>query len=171
MVRRINESGNIKDRVGGLTAGIDFKHTNPNEVKRIVNKRLNNLIYELQDEFGFSDKQAEDFVKSLRPTVDKFIKDITEVETNRRRALSGTTNLKSEIQQWYLDTYSDDELGWEIDPYATFEDLLDALDDGKDIYNMCADDSVVRERVFEKLAEILKVDYDVIYDKWMKNYR
>ena len=30
-------------------------------------------------------------------------------------------------------------------------------------------DSLVRERIFEKLAEIIGTDYDYIYDQWVKS--
>lgn len=73
------------------------------------------------------------------------------------------------IKNWYIKTYPHDELGFEIDPNATFEGLFDTLDYGADVYKfigVC--DSVVRERVFEKLAELMQVDYDYIYNQWLR---
>lgn len=76
---------------------------------------------------------------------------------------------KSKIKDWYIKEYPTDELGVEIDSEITFEDLFVVLDTYKSVYealNVC--DSIVRERVFSKLAEIMNVDYDYIYEQWLK---
>jgi len=42
------------------------------------------------------------------------------------------------------------------------------IEKGSDMYaEMGTADSVIRERCFEKLAEIMNVEYSVIYDKWL----
>lgn len=78
-------------------------------------------------------------------------------------------NLKSKVKDWYVKAYPTDELGEEIDPDITFYDVFDCLDFHHDIYT-CLDvsDSIVRERVFEKLAELIDCDYDYIYDQWLQ---
>lgn len=51
----------------------------------------------------------------------------------------------------------------------TFKDVFNTLDSYQDVYKLIGvDDSVVRERVFGKLSEIMKVDYDTIYNKWLE---
>lgn len=76
--------------------------------------------------------------------------------------------LGSNVKEWYIEKYPGDELGVELEDDLTFVDVMKCLDDGEDIYDaMGVIDSLVRERVFTKVAEFAGVDYDVIYDKWM----
>lgn len=77
-------------------------------------------------------------------------------------------NKNFKIRKWYMEQYPSDELGAEISPAVSFEDLFEALDYYWDVYEflgVC--DSVVRERVFVKLAEIMNCEYDYIYDQWL----
>ena len=81
-------------------------------------------------------------------------------------------NEYSRIKEWYLKEYSSDSLGNQLLDSTTFYDLFYALDRKKDIYttlfgNEELGDSLIRERVFEKLAEIMGVDYKYIYEQWL----
>ena len=81
-------------------------------------------------------------------------------------------NEYSKIKEWYLKEYSSDSLGNQLLDGTTFYDLFYALDRKKDIYttlfgNEELGDSLIRERVFEKLAEIMGVDYKYIYEQWL----
>lgn len=61
-----------------------------------------------------------------------------------------------------------DELGDEINPNLTFNDLFEAMDNYKSVYETTAvHDSIVRERIFVKLAVIMEVDYNYVYDQWL----
>lgn len=72
------------------------------------------------------------------------------------------------IIDWYTENYPTDDLGYEIHPEATFDGLFRQLDRYKDVYKYIGvSDSVIRERVFERLAEVMECDYDYIYDQWM----
>lgn len=73
------------------------------------------------------------------------------------------------IRDYYVNEYPSDDMGWEINEDATFNGLSDVLDSPGDyVYEyLWVEDSLVRERVFEKLAEIQDVPYEVIYRKWM----
>ena len=76
------------------------------------------------------------------------------------------------IKEYYTSTYASDELGLEIDSTATFEGLFYALDSYKDVYeyifgDSMKGDSVIRERVFEKLSQIMQCDYEYIYNQWL----
>lgn len=74
------------------------------------------------------------------------------------------------IKDWYKGEYPTDKLGDDIKENITFYDIFDALDNYQDIYEiMGVDDSIIRERVFEKLAELMEVDYDYIYEQWLKS--
>ena len=72
------------------------------------------------------------------------------------------------IKDWYTQEYPTDELGVEINSEATFEGLFETLDRRKDVYNYIGvGDSIVRERAFRKLAEIIGADYQYIYEQWL----
>jgi hypothetical protein len=70
------------------------------------------------------------------------------------------------IKKWYLDTYKD-ELGLEINDSCNFNDM--DYYEIRNIYDYLGDnvDSIIRERVFEKLASLLNMTYQEIYDIWL----
>lgn len=75
------------------------------------------------------------------------------------------------IKEWYTKEYASDDLGEELNENITFMDLFETLDRHKDVYELIGvSDSIVRERLFEKLAEIMEVDYDYIYEQWIGVY-
>lgn len=75
----------------------------------------------------------------------------------------------TKIREWYMDEYPTDELGEEIREGLTFYDLYEAMDNYMDVYRVLdVDDSIVRERVFSELAELMDVDYDYIYQQWLQ---
>lgn len=81
--------------------------------------------------------------------------------------------LEEEIKNWYMDVYpGDDFLFDDLRPGVTFQDALDTLENGGDIYEFMfvnGGDSVVRERVFEYLSDITGKPYDYFYDLWLAN--
>ena len=80
--------------------------------------------------------------------------------------------MQTKIKEWYMKEYPKDELGIEISSDITFEDLFVALDSYKNIYEaLGVTDSIIRERVFSKLATIMEVDYNYIYKQWLKSFK
>ena len=74
------------------------------------------------------------------------------------------------IKEFYLENYSSDELGNEINENATFVGLLWTLQSKGDVYEFIGVfDSIVRERLFEELAKQLRVSYNTIYNLWLNN--
>ena len=73
------------------------------------------------------------------------------------------------VRDWYVKEYPTDELGPQIPEQLTFNDVFEALDRHEDIYELLApaDDSIVRERVFSELADIMGTDYDYVYNQWL----
>lgn len=72
------------------------------------------------------------------------------------------------IKEWYLKSYEDDTMGLDINDDITFEDLFHVLDRRRDVYDFLGvHDSVIRERVFVKLAEIIDADYEYVYEQWL----
>jgi hypothetical protein len=87
-----------------------------------------------------------------------------------KMAKGGNIYRRQSIKSFYVDTYPTDNLGQEINGEASFEGLNKVLDCNIDVYEyLGVGDSLVRERVFSKLAELMGVSYDVIYDKWLKS--
>ena len=73
------------------------------------------------------------------------------------------------IREFYVKNYPSDELGVELNETPTFAGLLNQLIVGGDVYRYIGvGDSIVRERLFERLAEELNVKYDYVYDLWIK---
>lgn len=75
------------------------------------------------------------------------------------------------VKKWYLGAYPTDAEGADdIRPDATFAGCFNCLDDYGDIYVYLGYgvDSIVRERVFAQLAELIGVNYDYIYKQWMR---
>ena len=76
-------------------------------------------------------------------------------------------DIHQSIRDWYVEAFPSDELGPEICE-MTFSDLVDSMNHGEEIYQtLGVGDSIVRERVFEKIATTLQIDYNEIYNKWL----
>jgi len=73
------------------------------------------------------------------------------------------------IREFYLEAYPTDDLGLQLNETATFAGLLNQLIVGGDVYNYIGvGDSLIRERLFARLAAELEVSYDYVYDLWIK---
>lgn len=126
-----------------------------------------------------SDEELVNTIKSINTNwddedVDKIINDYKDNYANRedKPEKSGDEMEKEaqslKVKDWYKEFYPDDELGNEIRDNLTFYDLFRTMDRYMNVYTVLGvDDSIVRERVFDKLAEIIDVDYGYIYDQWL----
>jgi hypothetical protein len=73
------------------------------------------------------------------------------------------------IRDWYMAKFPDDDLGTEINSELSFSGLFVAMNEYKDVYEiMGVHDSIIRERMFEKLATIMRVPYMDVYEQWLK---
>lgn len=76
--------------------------------------------------------------------------------------------ISKSIKDWYIKEFPLDSLGAEIHKSIKFEDLINSLGKHEDIYKFLGVvDSIVRERVFAKLADIMGVTYKYIYEQWL----
>ena len=74
------------------------------------------------------------------------------------------------IREYYVSKYPTDDMGTGINKKATFAGLLNQLFVGGDVYEyLYVYDSIIRERVFEQLAEELEVSYEYVYKLWLNN--
>ena len=77
------------------------------------------------------------------------------------------TMLQQQIKTFYIDCFNDVEGGQELKA-ITFGELLQALENGIEFYSYTgACDSIVRERLFILLANILGKKYSYIYNLWL----
>lgn len=75
------------------------------------------------------------------------------------------------VKDFYKTTYPECPIGSRINDNATFEGLTDDILAG-DYYGYVGTiDSVARERIFKRLAEIRGVSYDTIYQTWLNGIR
>ena len=73
------------------------------------------------------------------------------------------------IKEYYVKNFPTDNLGLELNETPTFPGLLNQLIVNGDVYRYIGvSDSVIRERLFEKLADTLNVSYDYVYNLWLK---
>ena len=72
------------------------------------------------------------------------------------------------IKEFYLNKYPYDKVGEELNKNATFIGLLNCLYEGNDVYEYIGvGDSVIRERLFGNLADLLDKPYEYVYDLWL----
>jgi hypothetical protein len=72
------------------------------------------------------------------------------------------------VKDWYCETYPDDNLGKELNSTLSFSVLLRAMLANCDVYKVIGVcDSIVREHIFQKLADICGTDYDFIFGVWL----
>lgn len=73
-------------------------------------------------------------------------------------------------KEWYIETYPTDELGHYLNGEISFFNLYGCITmcNPNDLYEYIGEaDSVIRERLFAKLAKILRVPYGEVYDMWV----
>ena len=130
---------------------------------------------------GLKESVEEDMENVIAPPVEEEdIYDIDEPETveepvnevSEEEAVetSDEDELNSSVKEWYLNSFDVDNLGSEISENVTFGDVMRCLEEHNDFYECIGvGDSVIRERVFEKLAEILNVEPLTVYYQWLKD--
>lgn len=118
------------------------------------------------DEAQFEDDDADDwFITGIKACAD-----IVYTACYDCKHANNTWSIYDPIQTWYIWTYPEDELGEDINDGAIFQNLYQRIRSGQDVYEFLGvHDSVVRERVFEKLAELTNQSYDDIYNLWLDN--
>ena len=76
--------------------------------------------------------------------------------------------MKNKVRTWYMAAYPTDDMGAYINKETTFLDVLDGLKAKLDLYSILGvGDSLVRESVFSKLADLAGCDYNYIYKLWL----
>tara|TARA_A100001011_G_scaffold85618_3_gene89689 strand:+ start:2145 stop:2387 length:243 start_codon:yes stop_codon:yes gene_type:complete len=75
------------------------------------------------------------------------------------------------LKKFYLRNYPTDELGAEINGESTFDGLIQILLKNDDVYEYIGvEDSLVRERLFQRLSLDSGVFLDLIYHLWTSGH-
>ena len=81
----------------------------------------------------------------------------------KNNSLTQATTLK----EYYTAQHPSDTEGNALEQAPTFLDLFECLDNYRDVYELIGvGDSLIRERLFEALAEVMRCDYNAIYNQW-----
>lgn len=82
---------------------------------------------------------------------------------------------ETKIKDWYHKQFPLDEEYITLRPSITFESLFRSIRVYDNIYKVLffdkQEDPLIRERIFRKLSEVMKVDYDYISLQWIKSMR
>ena len=82
------------------------------------------------------------------------------------RETMGNINLK----EWYHNQYPTDDMWKGSDDKKSLLDVFTLMTEGHDFYNIIGVcDSLIREHVFEKMADVMCVDYSLIYNLWLQS--
>lgn len=74
------------------------------------------------------------------------------------------------IKDWYVKKYPSDDLGNEINDKVTFNNIIEGINNNKNIYEILeVNDSLVRERIFEKISNLIGVSYEDITNQWLND--
>ena len=144
------------DRIGYISNPIEFCRNYATDV----------LIAGLQDQFEYAGKQYP--IEKLL-SADEYRKLVSDISAQLIEPVLAFNEERSpyKIKNFYTEAFPDDDLGERINPEATFSGLWDVLAEGNDVYEyLGVGDSVVRERVFQELADREGTDYDYVHDTW-----
>lgn len=102
-------------------------------------------------------------IKQIKKLLDAKI-DVEDEPTQQDEDFTPSSNVKDA----YCKTYVTDELGPEINPKLTFNDIHKALKAHKEFYELIGvGDSLVRERIFGMMSDVFNKDYDYFYNLWL----
>lgn len=74
------------------------------------------------------------------------------------------------VRDWYLRAYPSDRDAAPRNTWHTVGEIMDMLKRGEDLYDeLWFSDSVVRERIFEHVAEVEGIEYNDVYEAWLSN--
>ena len=79
--------------------------------------------------------------------------------------------MKELVKEFYAKNYPTDDMVEDMNDNITFQQVLNELikGNGGNIYEIIGvSDSLIRERVFLGLSEIMNLEYEYIYELWLK---
>lgn len=108
--------------------------------------------------------------KELYNVEKNFEKDVLNYEKHKSENEEESNKLDVSIKDWYVKKYPSDDLGNEINDKVTFNDIIEGINNNKNIYEILeVNDSLVRERIFEKISNLIGVSYEDITNQWLND--
>lgn len=118
-----------------------------------------------------SGKETEELKNSLETIRVASTELITDIENRvaelEKEQEKPTFNLESDVAAWYASEFPSDELKDNLVAGISFQKMFNMIGDTDFKSIIGEDDSVVRQRCFEKTSELMGIDYNVIYEKWL----
>lgn len=156
-----------------LSRGLKIIRKNVIEMtEQDIRNAISNIQYaskDLMNDFNYGHigtaREDLEMIQDAVSTIDFYL---SKVHTKQ---ISSVNKKKSNqhIVDWYIETYPDDaDSMYGANDDLLFSDLVFEMVNGKDFYDtMQVRDSVVRERIFEGIADAYDVDYNDIYSLWL----
>lgn len=112
---------------------------------------------------------AENAGLKIHPSVSNRVNTAKLTLAEAMKDLSVSIDLNTCVRDYYLCAYPKDDLGPRLLSDVTFQDVVNGLNKGQGFYETVGPtvDTIVRERIFSKVAELLDVDYLAVYRKWL----
>lgn len=183
--KKLNESTSIISKEEFINDLVnDFDNIDTSDLQGIVSVRcmqtgedeeeILNAIYEkVKKPNVFKDRGLSN--KSMNEILDNTFSIKKEEVDNMKLDNNETKKLdlsKVNLKDMYMQTFPEDAFLFDdLRDDTTLQDIVNALNNGEDIYQYIFGDqdgdSVVIENIFEYLADILGVEYEKIYDLWL----
>lgn len=151
---------------------------------------FNKALAKVEESKKLNESNAEDFIKDVEDakllgwdgkdeTFKDYMKKVNDMrqvnkELKKENNEENTNKLKDiNFKQWYMENVPEDNFLFDdLRDDTTFQDILDTLKAGNDVYDAMfkegkGGDSTVRENVFSALSDMLNVDYDDVYYLWL----
>lgn len=176
IIRKTNVRGALIKDEESLKEDLSDGWTVTDEMEEILDN-MEKVVYELRNTFrGYYtqvatyNELADYFEYNMVNSMEEMARLIRNLNENSiNESISNTTTLQTKIKDYYSSAYPEEEFfANQLKDNVTFKDVLNALKSSQDVYEvMGCGDSVVREHIFDALANILGVSYNKIYHMWL----
>ena len=172
----VYEWRNLKNKAGSIEVPVIFEK-DIETVEIYQNKKDYVMACKARDEAVIKVSSLDDIIDELPfDPAPEVIESLTEKQVTE--AITGLdkeeiknkeeVTLSTSVKSWYSKEYPNDNLKSGLNKNVSFMRILGTLEAGEDVYDVLGEaDSVIRERVFTKLAELLNLDYEAIYNLWI----
>jgi hypothetical protein len=148
---------------------VSEREDNPYATSNVFGKHIYDYITYLINDGKLTDQEKQEYQDFLQKYDLGLISSVKSPAKKPAPTPDKKTNgLDENFKKWYVKTYPNDELGEKLKESPTFSDIYNGLKKGEDIYSFFGfADSIVRERSFQRLAEILGKKYEYVYNLWL----
>lgn len=168
------ETKSVDDTIDEIINGIkpefrvEYKSEEIIEVRDDADVEAERAINAREAEYGADGSRV--FKTAIGDDIE--IKESKKLRKNKNFIKESYNNEKIEkiddVRKTYMKFYPSDELGLEIESRLTFKSIYDRMKHGQDFYDIVGvGDSIIRERIFEMLANVYGVNYNHIYNMWL----